>query len=1540
MGGGAALGGAMKMLEPAFQSLANRVARSFLPPTPTLGTSQHLQELPPSWAGPHQGPMFGADVGPMYKTPPTAWQQIRGLAAAGDEQAQLMLQYMAQGQPELAIPLHPEAPSPAAAPGMEPPAGSPVPNPQETQLGQMNTPFLEGMPGPRPERVPSVPEVGQMRGPTNIPVAGLASEDWMPTTGLRPERMPFGLPETGRMRGPTNTPVQGLMDEVTAADNLAASMNKASTIIESPDFPKIAAQVQVDEVAVSRAAQATNPGGSNLVQGVTNPAEFASQQVQHTRFARRGTRLDAMISDEPITDQMVSEYESHGVYTGQRVLTSEGTAATIRGFENGRALLEPIYTGAPFRRQVSDLHPLVTSPGSREVPQLWSEFGSYVENRTGAVAQAMGGGITPEQLQTVRQQNIAQYMEDFFETKGITNPGDKARIRSYFNERYVLSFMQAEPEAAATQQAATAHSAAVADATPLPKVQRLDRHAATKGFVAIPEGETGRWMLLSNDPTGQAQTRTQVLFDSMEAAEEWVKKVNRELPDVTPASEVPIEIQAVQPTEPQQGPNLNEQTPEATVSSIHELSNSEGGVPPTVPPEVHAAEGNLGRLRNTWLDGFTRWLPARRLFSKIDQALHEAGNPTGIAADYDMLSNRLVMHHNEMHPYMDELTDIMRPIKTAHLVDGTWTRIYELADRGARDAAAEAAGFSPKEKASLDQFEVLMQKLFPNTSLEDIRQIPRYISHIAQRQSTPELMSRAFEDFPLGPTTRPFYDYVRSGNLNAREMDPRVLGETYIRAVFWQKNMAEPFNATVAKWKELAKIPELAPAETVMSNWMKIIRHGYQAEDDIALDTMHAAMRVALGPSVTRQQAREVFNFGLNATHSGLLGYRLNVMARDALQLFFAIPRAGVDLISVMGRYSSSAEARAKVWNDALEAGAIALQSPRMAAPGTLGGEMEAIGGALTDEAVANMNRVTPDPSRRMVALAKVTNAVRDLMPDVLKDTRDSALHPMYLYGKQSELMRALTFTAGRDKAARALTSFRAAGAEGSMDALMGESGARTYDPSWQRQFQQLVASGNDKEAANYIGRQLADATQFKYGQVESPYTAKSVTGRVAMQFGNYSMQYMQYLRESLANGHWTDKVKWLATAGAVTAGLEAASRKTGWNFRLMNPYYALGFTGGPWIGLTASLASGVNSMMRGTMGADVQPGGPGAAMNALGQAGSIMNPLGGIWQNAKAIGLAAESPNPAMTFLQSQVTGERTLNPAINAANMESSQAMFQSSLMPLTSPMRAGGYGTQTPPQMPSVYPTEISGGSPGNSGVPTVSSPPPGGQPSGYRPANPAQIPPPEVLSQLGVTDPSRVYFKDGRLVYDSQNVGPDGHVGTYVLNEARNVLRPGQTWEQKEQELMSAPASSFHNTKIITDLRQLDPQMQPRVQYIQQEAAKAGIRLTVAETVRPQSRQEYEFAQGRNPAFPGPIHTWTLTSNHASGRGVDFIVNGDTTGKDPGYAWLWQIAPSVGLIPLKSLDPGHLGATDSSLAAPMQYPAASGANPRGGGGGAFF
>jgi hypothetical protein len=171
-------------------------------------------------------------------------------------------------------------------------------------------------------------------------------------------------------------------------------------------------------------------------------------------------------------------------------------------------------------------------------------------------------------------------------------------------------------------------------------------------------------------------------------------------------------------------------------------------------------------------------------------------------------------------------------------------------------------------------------------------------------------------------------------------------------------------------------------------------------------------------------------------------------------------------------------------------------------------------------------------------------------------------------------------------------------------------------------------------------------------------------------------------------------------------------------------------------------------------------------------------------------------------------------------------------------------------------------------------------------------------------LGVTDSTKVHQNpQGAWVYDTASRTSDGKVPTHRLDGVSG-RRPGETWEQYEARVLATPLSSYPKSALTPDRRlsSLAPAVQNQFSSLIEEAKKQGINVGVGETARSVTRQELLFHQGRGGDKHSPS-TWTLTSNHADGRAVDF------TGSQANLARLGKLAVARGFVTVDG-DPGHI------------------------------
>jgi len=1043
-----------------------------------------------------------------------------------------------------------------------------------------------------------------------------------------------------------------------------------------------------------------------------------------TRFAKRpgSDKLDVLTSYEPITDGQVGEYEKHGMFNGQEVVTPAGNRGKILSIaDDGTASVEMYLnhgTVPPTKMKVSKLSPQGMSENVMEEPGLYEGFKSYVADRWQAASQAMAGVKMPGWLDQATTENLPSWMDDFFTQVGVEHPSDKAKLMNYFNERRVADFRTIAPEAEAessrieglvqnSQEPGSPYYRA-----PAGPLQTAREMLQRKGFDLITDpGKSGLIIRSLTHPAPDIPVADEA------AATEFARTVNVDMPDYTPASSVPVEAGRRVPEGSQTDPvldngDLGDRMGDAAVSMEADARGTEagnvgppegymtnaasgggsgaeppslprGGVPGDPAPENDAlkasierlkASSNYGRIMHEFANGVNRRLRAmnsrmKLLESDLSAAGFDVARPW---KSYQALSNANDIKHNWEAPWMDRWAGIVEKFGRKNLRSGDAVRAYEIVDDAERTAFAKAHGFSDKEIGALGEMEKFFQDIFPETGIEANREIKRYISHVSARQQQGLVGEQGYGYDMLSPYTDFFAEHVREGGIQMREMDARQLGPLYIRALGFKKFLKQPFEEHVGLWNQVAQDRDLAPLANYMLDWTKLLRRGYVPANDLVVDVV----RTAFSPFVklTNKEAAELVGGGLSVGHNSMLGFRPDVLLRDSIQPLLAVPRVGRKLFTVMKDYASGTEAEKRaIWDRAIDNGWVQVERPRIESPGI----------AERDEIIANVPGQPMPPDQRS---RRIVRAVGDMMWDVgapvLRTLKNKNLTPLSLYTRLGERNRLFVGEAGYQHALDNIAQFRAG--KMSRDDLMSEV-VGTYDKPVQQRFGEILDAGADQQAAILMGNELANVTQFRYGSLEAPEAMRTMTGRVGMQFGNFSLQFHSFASEALRNGDLVANAKFLGWMAAIAGSLKLAKQATGWNFDKWQFYTAYTFTGSPWVQIAADMARGAGAAGTQLQGRDLtqeQERDMQRAGDAFGTAVGAFNPVQAGLRTLEGAGQAAHSEDPVDAIGRLIFVGERGTNRQTQNTLQASADQAFANSLMPAApTPMRA--VGTSGTPQ-----------------------------------------------------------------------------------------------------------------------------------------------------------------------------------------------------------------------------------------------------------------
>jgi hypothetical protein len=123
-------------------------------------------------------------------------------------------------------------------------------------------------------------------------------------------------------------------------------------------------------------------------------------------------------------------------------------------------------------------------------------------------------------------------------------------------------------------------------------------------------------------------------------------------------------------------------------------------------------------------------------------------------------------------------------------------------------------------------------------------------------------------------------------------------------------------------------------------------------------------------------------------------------------------------------------------------------------------------------------------------------------------------------------------------------------------------------------EFDRLVGEGLYDQAADYIGKSLADKVHFVYGNGNHPVGWNGPVGRLFGQFGTFPTQYLQGVIEGATRGTIKDRLEFITTHSAFNMGIVATGLAafdadlTSWGMSS-----SLTYTGGPYADVFVHLA-------------------------------------------------------------------------------------------------------------------------------------------------------------------------------------------------------------------------------------------------------------------------------------------------------------------------------------------------------------------------------
>lgn len=889
----------------------------------------------------------------------------------------------------------------------------------------------------------------------------------------------------------TQTP-EKFSHEILSVENAAqegAQLAKQTVVMEAGNYPALAGASEIGNPDVVQAQLEKYPASISVIRGIGDASKTVRQLVQaqseqrlmpHTfRFVQRGESMDLLISNGlPISNKRADQYKQYGFFEGQRAIY-RGSQVTISKPGPDFTTVRENGSGTEITSMVQtrELLPLAASDPVEHInelfsdaPRLYDNFQAFVMTQMDAGGRAMGLDIMDpnspaawDWLSHETSTQLPRMLDEFLDAKRINNPAVRQAIEAYFNVRRTADYRALAPAEAAEHESLVKELNTAVAAKP-PVALPIEDIAGSKGFAYVPTPQEAGGTLVDR------LSDLRVPVDSPEAALEFLRSFQREVPDYTPLDEVPMELGDSGPHAASPADNLDpvfeggeeqvyssavrqlgrvERAVEGALRPREPVPPSGGAVPPPPPPppppslggsnspQLPPGERSLGAAFETArrqrpadlyrvlqeLD--SAWLryaePFRRVTLRVQDALKDIGIEEGtLWKHYSDLVTAIGEKHNAEHPWMAEASDIFSGFRRKYLRDGTVTRIQEISDFNQKLAAMQRAGYTSRERAAqarLADFNDRFWSHVVDLKIVDPQQakyVFGYMSQVRMRQGMPGVSDPYADPDGILPKNLEFFaSFAREGNIQFRQMDARTLTTTMIRAAMFQKHAAAPYEQMVRAWDD-PRVPTLLRG--IVTDWLRVVRTGHNPEYDMAIQGVRYVLN-KMGVPITDGEVAGMWNGLFSNLYRARLGGRPDVIFRDAISPFLAGTRIG--FAPVTAAYNR--------WLNPTERAA-------MIERGNAGGWVEQgmVRSPIAEvfeapiQTPEGLSALPPHLVARREGLARIGDAMYDLLPPFLRGgIQGTKLDPLLPYTKLNEMNRYIAGDAGWDVASKAIANYQ-----------------------------------------------------------------------------------------------------------------------------------------------------------------------------------------------------------------------------------------------------------------------------------------------------------------------------------------------------------------------------------------------------------------------------------------------------------------------------------------------------------------------------------
>ncbi len=901
--------------------------------------------------------------------------------------------------------------------------------------------------------------------------------------------------------------------------------------------------------------------------------QYPGYYVQAVQGPTLSNQPEVYVGVRPFTQEMVDAYKQTGYYPNQGVkdMKMQGQPRRVYAVEHGepgkpvKVTLYPEVSGGNFQGAITvngkDGKPsagrdrLVPSNGTAPIvnaPEQWEAFKEFAASYM-AQLNAQGKTEIESLFDPDARQVMAGIMTSYFDATGVSSAVGREGIRAYFDLKLGQEYAKLSPEAGDfyTQMRDTAFDAMDNDLPPT-----LDDLASARGMYMM-RAPGGTQIVLRSNRTAEVQ-----IFSNDDAARAFLESYEPVEMDVEVEGTIPSIIGAngnVESTpmgrqgdpkgrDPYDQSTSRKQT--ATDDSFETVFPASAAVSraygtptdivPTQPP-VGGGNGRFGTgifepsnymLKMEKLNNALGWLkPNHAFMAELEQALQDAGF-TNLRpyADIQLLKEKQSVALERGNTVYKQLEVIRRSVDRRTMNDGTVWNVLKQPTQAARINYLMNNPSIPAEVlntvAALDK---ALDDMFGSGAARKAmwNNLVQYIENLGNGQRL-NRQARTPTQFDLYDTQAAGLSNIEWFVAHAKNID--LIAET-VNAIDMIGSMTHSlnFHRYVAKealrvkrtWAQIgrvefptaagSRVKVLAPFANEVTNWIELLQTGRIHGTVDPLVKLVKEISTILRMPLTQGEVKTLIGQGLGNTTRSFMGWTLMPILRDFMQFTFTLPFTGPQSMAkavkdFSGTNSAFHFARLK------RLGLASTENDLQAARG------------LIDERRGDAEIVSPFSPEQIAQRERMharTERIANAIPNWMRNAQDVG---MSLYLKGNSLSRRLS-------AQSAINAFEAAmNKRGNMNAAaMVNAGGSWFDDlldelsvaqkPTRKLMQDRLAAGDVEGAMTTYARYVVDVSQGVYGPLHSGKLWRTVTGRTAGVFQNFTMSMYNYMKQAAGWG-------------------------------------------------------------------------------------------------------------------------------------------------------------------------------------------------------------------------------------------------------------------------------------------------------------------------------------------------------------------------------------------------------------------------------------